>query len=176
MHFYSLVLLCVAKGRQEYIRGLLSWECQITCCCETWKNIVFFWPSAQRSVWTSFPTVFRHSTVLLPLAISLQHQFPAIWQQSLFLILGYRIFHRKKAISPDYLQGATGRAAKKWGTGWRSAQGWGESIWGSVIMEAVTSGQLRVWAGKVKWIRWERKKLGIKDFGPGHSSCPLTDF
>lgn len=43
-------------------------------------------------------------------------------------------------------------------------------------MEAVTSGQLRVWAGKVKWIRWERKKLGIKDFGPGHSSCPLTDF
>jgi len=49
---------------------------------------------------------------LLPLAISLQHQFPAIWQQSLFLILGYRIFHRKKAISPDYLQGATGRAAK----------------------------------------------------------------
>lgn len=43
-------------------------------------------------------------------------------------------------------------------------------------MESVTSGQLGVWSGKVKWIRQEGKKPGIKDFAPGHGSCSLTDF
>lgn len=118
---------------------------------------------------------FIDSDILLPLAVSLQNQFPAIWQQSLFCVLGYRIFRRSKAISPGYLQGAMGWAAKN------------EARVGAVLRKEKSSrdlsqsrlwlsGWLGIWGRKSEVDQVAGKESGIKDFWSWTYSCPLIDL